>query len=87
MPRRIVYSVREKGNEILHGLQSGVKTLSDLYRECRSESEIVATFIAVLELCRIGALIIENHKDETLLSIADDYTNSAELLNNIGEDL
>lgn len=47
------YPVTEKAREILGGLlRSGVARFRALFRYSRSRSEIVATFLAVLELCR-----------------------------------
>ena len=56
VPRRIVYSVRDKSLQILNRLRAGSADLGQLYRECSSRSEIVATFVSVLELCSIGSL-------------------------------
>lgn len=67
MPRRIIYSVRDKGREILVSLREGPKALSAVYRECHSGSELVATFIAVLQLCRTGSLIFQHVEDQIVL--------------------
>ena len=32
--------------------------LNELYSECTTRSELVATFIAVLELCSIGSILV-----------------------------
>ena len=58
MPRRIVYSVRDKSRQILSRLKLRNLGLNELYRECASKSELVATFIAVLELCSIGSVVV-----------------------------
>ena len=51
--RREPYSVQDKANEIISRLKSfGITRFLLLFRGSRSRSEIVATFIAVLELCR-----------------------------------
>ncbi len=63
VPRRIVYSVRDKSLQILNRLREGTVTLAQLYRECGSRSEIVATFVSVLELCSIGSVHIEQSED------------------------
>ncbi len=59
VPRRIVYSVRDKSMEILQRLRNGSVELSSLYSTCVSRSEVVATFVSVLELCSIGSIQIE----------------------------
>ena len=51
--RREPYPVTQKVREILTGLlRAGVTPFRALFRRCGSRSEIVATFLAVLELCR-----------------------------------
>lgn len=51
--RREPYSVQDKANEIIRRLKGfGITRFLLLFRGSRSRSEIVATFIAVLELCR-----------------------------------
>ena len=51
------YPVADKANEILQRLMEfGVTRFRALFRGNRSRSEVVATFIAVLELCRARRL-------------------------------
>lgn len=68
VPRRIIYSVRDKSMQILQRIRKGSVTLHSLYRECRSRSEVVATFLSILELCSIGSLRIERREAEYELS-------------------
>ncbi len=56
VPSRIVYSVRDKSRELIERLKKGRATMRELYDSCASRSEVVATFISVLELCSIGSL-------------------------------
>lgn len=58
-PSRIVYEVRTKSRELISLLQSGDAKLEVLYSRCESRSEIVATFISILELCSMGSIVIE----------------------------
>lgn len=58
VPKRIIYSVRDKSEQILRRLGAGSVTLRGLYAECRSRSEIVATFMSILELCSLGSVSI-----------------------------
>lgn len=58
VPARIVYSVRDKSRQILSALREGGMTLRALYRSCASRSEVVATFLSVLELCSMGSVEI-----------------------------
>jgi segregation and condensation protein A len=56
VPSRIVYSVRDKSRELLERLKKGRASMRELYESCTTRSEVVATFISVLELCSIGSL-------------------------------
>ncbi len=56
VPSRIVYSIRDKSRELIERLRKGSATLRELYGACRSRSEVVATFVSVLELCSLGSL-------------------------------
>ncbi len=59
VPKRIIYSVRDKSRQIIDLLRSGSVYLTELYSTCRSRSEVVATFISVLELCSMGSIHID----------------------------
>lgn len=55
--RREPYPVQSKAGEILRRLkEAGITTFRKLFRGSRSRSEVVATFLAVLELCRARAI-------------------------------
>ena len=56
LPGRIRYSVRDKSRELIERLKKGSATLRELYGECASRSEVVATFVSVLELCSLGSI-------------------------------
>ena len=56
MPGKITYSVRDKSRELIERLKKGGASLRELYESCSSRSEVVATFISVLELCSMGSL-------------------------------
>ena len=56
VPSHIVYSVRDKSRQLLERLRTGTVELRELYADCRSRSEIVATFLSVLELCSMGSV-------------------------------
>ena len=51
-------------------------TLRSLYEAGRSRSEVVATFLSVLELCSMGSVFIEEREGELLLSFAGGDTES-----------
>ena len=59
------YPVGKKTTELLKKLLlRGVSLLRRLFRDCRSRSEIVATFLAVLELCRNNAVELDDEGGE-----------------------
>lgn len=69
VPKKIVYAVRTKSREILSVLQEcGTLSLQALFAETASRSELVATFLSVLELCAVGGLTITS--SETGFSVA-----------------
>ena len=86
MPRRIIYSVKDKGREILIRLHEGPKSMKELYACCRSGSELVATFIAVLELCRSGSLQIEQAEEDVFIRYNGDDEMIDQLLEHIEEE-
>ena len=64
------YPVTKKTAELLKKLLlRGVSALRRLFKGCRSRSEIVATFLAVLELCRTNAVELEDEGGETKLRL------------------
>ena len=63
VPHRITYSVRTKSRELIDLLRGGGVTLRELYLTCRTRSEIVATFIAILELCSMGSVSVKRGED------------------------
>lgn len=67
-PSRIVYEVRTKSRELIDRLQKGPAKLSELYSKCRSRSEIVATFISILELCSMGSVELTGDESDYTLS-------------------
>lgn len=63
VPKRILFSVRDKSEQILLALRGGARSLTSLYRTCTSRSEVVATFMSVLELCSLGSVVISRGED------------------------
>lgn len=59
MPKPIVYSVSEKADEILRRLRKSKKlTLKELISSSESRTEMIAAFMAVLDLCVAGKIIL-----------------------------
>ena len=72
-PKRIVYSVRDKCRTLIDQLREwGSMPLSTLYSQCTSRSEIVATFIAVLELCREKVIHLAGSDTDCTVECGDD---------------
>lgn len=68
-PARIPYGVREKSRELITRLRTGSRlSISALYRECGSRSEVVATFISILELCSMGSILIDGDSPDYSIS-------------------
>lgn len=68
VPKRIIYSVRSKSRELITRLKEGDRLLTELYAMCKSTTEIVATFISVLELCSMGSLRLQRQEESWLVS-------------------
>ena len=72
-PRRIVYSIPEKTSEILERLKQ-IRSISveTLFFETGSRTELIATLVAVLELCRVGSIILSGSQEDLTIT----YTGS-----------
>jgi len=68
LPKRIVYNVRDKSREIIELLRSrGKATLTGLYAESHSRSEVVATFVSILELCSLGHVRMSRSDEDIVI--------------------
>ena len=55
------YPVTKKAGEVLRQLVlRGAERLKNLFRGNKSRSEIVATFLAILELCKTSSVTLED---------------------------
>ena len=50
---------RKAGEVLRQLLLRGVEKLKNLFRGNRSRSEVVATFLSILELCKTGSVTLE----------------------------
>ena len=68
-PRRIAFSIPEKISEILDRLRQ-IRSLpaAELFYGSGSRSELIATLIAVLELCRVGSVTLTGDQDEIIIT-------------------
>lgn len=70
--RRGAVSRRQKAAEIVRRLFShGVMRLKALFQGSRSRSEIVATFLALLELCKLKSVSIDDADDPSITYLKD----------------
>ena len=68
-PKPIVFSVREKSRQLVDMLRKkGNLALRELFHVCRSRSELVATFLSVLELCAAGQVKVKGERGSYELS-------------------
>ena len=62
VPSKLVYNIKDKCREILKNLvKEKSVNLARLYGSCSSRSELVATFISLLELCSLGNIQIRKY--------------------------
>jgi segregation and condensation protein A len=81
-PKRITYSVTEKASEILRHIRAcGETQIRDLIANSRSRSEVVAVFIAVLELCRTGSIYLVGYEEELTICCGTDTAGIDEMPN------
>ena len=72
-PQRIVYSVRDKSRELIERLKlDGETPLNALYASCESRSEVIATFLCLLELCSMGNLMLTEQDGGYVASFTGD---------------
>jgi len=72
-PGREVFPISTKISEIVNRLKEyGDIKIEVLFSGCRDRSELVATFVAVLELCKIGSVLISGEDEDMVMS----YTGS-----------
>ncbi len=71
IPQPILYSVRDKGRQILDLLRgAGSTSLRGLYAMAATRSELVATFISLLEMCSLGSVRLEREEDDYVVRFA-----------------
>ena len=74
-PARLVYPIGEKSEEIMSRLNTKRRmSLKELFRASSGRSELVAAFIAVLELCRSGRLLLSEQDGEFVAEANDEQS-------------
>ncbi len=72
LPSRIVYSITEKAGEIISRLRrSSALRIRALFYESRSRTELVATFVALLELCKNGLVHFAGDDEDIVVSYSE----------------
>lgn len=67
------YPVGDKASEVLNRLRTfGVARFLSLFKGSRSRSEIVATFLAVLELCKACRILLAGTAEDCTVTCIDD---------------
>lgn len=70
IPKKIVYGVRTKSEEILALLKDAPElSMRKLFADSKSRSEVVATFISILEMCSVGGLMITETENDYVISL------------------
>lgn len=74
---REVYPVAEKAGEIIRRLMNfGVTGFRALFRGNRSRSEVVATFLAVLELCKANRILLSGNQEDCTVTYTTPAVNA-----------
>ena len=82
-PHRVVFSIPEKISEVIEMLKvRGEISASEMFDECESRAEMVATLIAVLELCRVGTVLLTGDEASITVSYIGTGRDSAALIEN-----
>ena len=69
LPSRNVYPVTTKAEEIIKRLKlCGVMHVKTMFIESRDRTELVATFVALLELCKAGSVFLTGDGEELTIS-------------------
>jgi len=64
-PSQVVYPISEKITEVLNKLKRNRDmTIGQLFRSSKSRTELIATLVAILELCRVGSVQITGGADD-----------------------
>lgn len=75
------YPVSNKAHDILELLRRGVTSFRLLFRGNRSRSEVVATFLAVLELCKARIIHLAGNESECIVTAISESGDSLSRLN------
>jgi len=69
VPSKVVYSISEKIDEVVKKLiRKKEMPINELFYACDSRTELIATLVAVLELCRVGSTSITGTTGDMTIS-------------------
>ena len=69
VPSKVVYKISDKINEVLTKLKhNNEMPIKELFYNSKSRTELIATLVAVLELCRMGSVSIAGEDEEMKVS-------------------
>ena len=78
--QREPYSIADKAKEIVRNLKShGITRFLLLFQKAKTRSEIVATFMAVLELCRAKLIVLAGSDTDCTVNCEKDMPETFEL--------
>ena len=84
IPQKIVFSVSEKAETIIAKLKSAPLKFQRLLQDSSSRTEMVATFIAVLELCKMGSISLLDEEDDITITFTGNYE---DVTDDLGDDI
>ncbi len=72
-PAKLVYPIGEKSEEIMLRMKTQRRLkVTELFKGASGRSELVASFIAVLELCRSGSIVLTEEDGEFIAETAEE---------------
>lgn len=78
-PAKLVYPIGEKSEEIMLKMRTQRRLkVNELFKGASGRSELVASFIAVLELCRSGSIVLTEEDGEFIAEAAEEASAKTE---------
>ncbi|MCL2044925.1 MAG: segregation/condensation protein A [Oscillospiraceae bacterium] len=69
-PQREEYAIPDKISHVLQRLKTHSHvSLATLFKESRNRSELIATLVAILELCRVGSVFLTGEQSDVYVSL------------------
>ena len=77
--RKEPYPVSSKAEDILEMLKQGIASFRLLFKGSRSRSEVVATFLAILELCKARIIHLAGSESDCMVTAVEEDMDSLNL--------